>query len=142
MKSLQRFILLLVLIVSAKIAECQVIPKDIVERVNLSEHIFEGKVILSTSYWNARHDFIYTSITVKIDKIFKGNLTCGTVELILLGGRVGDVSIELDHNLLLSRGSRGPIANSHTQTFTPKQTRISSSHFLTSKVISNLTVTG
>ncbi len=88
-------------------SNAQVIPDDIVHRVNISEHIFEAEVIRTDAYWNSRHDYIYTSVTLNIKKIFKGNLSCGTVEMILLGGRVGDTELRLSHNLMLGRGQKG-----------------------------------
>ncbi len=88
-------------------SNAQVIPDDIVHRVNISEHIFEAEVIRIDAYWNSRHDYIYTSVTLNIKKNFKGNLSCGSVEMILLGGRVGDTELRLSHNLMLGRGQKG-----------------------------------
>jgi hypothetical protein len=107
MKKLLFAILLLALISASNILKSQVIPKDIVERVNLSTYIFEGTVIQSTSYWNANTNFIYTSAIVETRRLFKGNLTCGTVELIFLGGCVDGKCVDLDHNLILREGSKG-----------------------------------
>ncbi len=88
----------------------QVIQKDLLDIVNNSQYIFEGTVIRTESYWNSNQDFIYTSHTLEIHKIFKGNLLCGTIEIITAGGRVGDDEIEVSHNLTLSRGERGLFA--------------------------------
>ncbi len=104
LKILSTIILLGVISFNSK---SQVIPDDIADRVSRASYIFEGEVIQSVGYWNARHDFIYTSVVVQTKRIFKGSLDCGTVELILLGGRVKDSYMELDHNLMLERGSKG-----------------------------------
>ena len=87
---------------------CQIIQKDIVERINKSAYIFEGEVIRSDGYWNDKKNFIYTSLTVDIKKVFKGNLLCGKVELITYGGVVGDsVELDISHNLVLNKGEKG-----------------------------------
>ena len=66
----------------------QVIPQPILTIIDSSAYIFEGEVIRSESYWTDDHDFIYTSATVEISKIFKGNLVCGTIEVLTAGGRM------------------------------------------------------
>ena len=101
------FLLLLLRIIQGN---AQVIQKDLLDIVNNSQYIFEGTVIRTESYWNSNQDFIYTSHTLEIHKIFKGNLLCGTIEIITAGGRVGDDEIEVSHNLTLSRGERGLFA--------------------------------
>lgn len=86
----------------------QIIPKDIIERVNQAEFIFEGEVIRSDGYWNDEENYIYTSLTIDILKTFKGNLLCGKVELITEGGEVGDsIALRISHNLELSKGEKG-----------------------------------
>lgn len=85
----------------------QIVPESIQELILSSEHIFEGRVIRSNSYWNQSENFIYTSHTVEISKIFKGDLNCGTVELITVGGEVQNKEIKGSHNLDLYRGDVG-----------------------------------
>ncbi len=77
----------------------QVIPQDIADRISRAEYIFEGEVIRVDGYWNGEGNYIYRSLTLDIKKIFKGNLNCGTVELILLGGQVGNILLDISHNL-------------------------------------------
>lgn len=88
----------------------QLIPVEINRIVNNSEYIFEGEVIRGDSYWNISVDKIYTSYTINISKIFKGNLVCGTVEILTEGGSVGDDSWYLSHNIRLSVGDKGIFA--------------------------------
>ena len=48
---MKNLLLLILLSLSLTISKAQVIPKDIVERINNSAYIFEGKVIRSNSYF-------------------------------------------------------------------------------------------
>lgn len=98
---------LLFLLLAFTISKAQVIPKDIVDRINNSEYIFEGKVIRSNSYFTLDQKMIYTSSTIDIYKIFKGNLTCGTIEVLTQGGCVGDICLTISHNLELKKEMLG-----------------------------------
>ena len=107
MKKKNCFLTLLILLFPL-FSFCQIIPQDIVDRVNKSAYIFEGEVIRNNGYWTEKKNYIYTSITVDIKKIFKGHLLCGKVELITNGGIVGDsVELDISHNLVLNKGQRG-----------------------------------
>ena len=77
----------------------QEVPENLARRINRVPYIFEGRVIRSDCYWSQRQDRIYTSSTIEITKIAKGTLSCGTVEIITVGGRVGDREIDISHNL-------------------------------------------
>ena len=78
------------------------------ERITKSQYIFEGEVVRSNGYWNDDKNYIYTSLTIDIYKIFKGNLVCGKVELINEGGKVADtVELQISHNLILKVGQKG-----------------------------------
>ena len=85
----------------------QVIRKEISDIINSSDNIFEGKIIRSDSYWNQNEDYVYTSHTVAISKILKGNIVCGTIEIITAGGSVGGRRLEVTHNLKLLPGEIG-----------------------------------
>ena len=85
----------------------QVIPQPLLTIIDSSAYIFEGEVIRSESYWTDDHNFIYTSATVEISKIFKGNLVCGTIEVLTAGGRIANTELEITHNLELSVGEIG-----------------------------------
>ncbi len=85
----------------------QSIPQDVINLVNNCQYIFEGTVIRSDSYWGSPDSAIYTSNTLQIHKILKGNLVCGTVEVITRGGRVGDEGQIISHNLVLYKGLKG-----------------------------------
>lgn len=85
----------------------QEIPINIVERINEVNYIFEGQVINSEAYYNAEGTYIYTSNTVEISKLLKGDIDCGTIEIITEGGQVGDNDLEISHSLELIEGSIG-----------------------------------
>jgi hypothetical protein len=81
--------------------------KSIIDRVNAADYIFEGKVISSKPYKTADKKKIYTSNAIQITKIFKGNLTCGTVEVITNGGQVDDLISKHSEFLELKEGYTG-----------------------------------
>lgn len=77
------------------------------EKVENAEAIFEGKVIRKTSFWNAGHTRIYTSNTIEVYKVFKGNITTSEVEIVTEGGQIGDEMHSSSHELNLKEGSIG-----------------------------------
>ena len=94
---LLRWFLFLIIIFSSFNVKSQEIPVDIVKRVTNSSNIFEGRVIRSDSYWSHDKKYIYTSSTIQIYKIFKGDITCGKIEVITDGGNVNDTTLEISH---------------------------------------------
>lgn len=100
-------ILFFILGVASFHSTAQIVLQDIADRITNCDNIFEGEIIRSNCYWNQDKTFIYTSLTVDITKIFKGNLQCGTVEIITEGGKVGDNSLIISHNLVLEKGEMG-----------------------------------
>ena len=83
---------------------------DYATRVAHCNYIFEGKVVQSTPYYKNDITYIYTSNTVQISKIFKGNISCGTVEIITDGGEVsGNIQFSA-HRLRLAQGVIGVFA--------------------------------
>ncbi|MCZ2130266.1 MAG: T9SS type A sorting domain-containing protein [Bacteroidia bacterium] len=85
----------------------QEIPLDIVDRINTVDYIFEGEVLNSQSYQLSTSHEIYTSNLIKISKIFKGDLECGTVELITTGGIINNILSRTSHTLQPERGDKG-----------------------------------
>ena len=94
---LLRWFLFLIIIFSSFNVKSQEIPVAIVKRVTNSSNIFEGRVIRSDSYWSHDKKYIYTSSTIQIYKIFKGDITCGKIEVITDGGNVNDTTLEISH---------------------------------------------
>jgi hypothetical protein len=76
------------------------IPIDtnaVVQLLNESEYIFEGRVINRCSYYDNSERTIYTNYQVEISKIFKGALSCGTVSILYPGGQTQNESLEFSH---------------------------------------------
>ncbi|WP_081988247.1 T9SS type A sorting domain-containing protein [Psychroserpens jangbogonensis] len=57
-------------------------------QVQASTQIIEGKVIAKTSFWDANQENIYTTNTIDVYKVFKGE-SLTTIEIITRGGTVG-----------------------------------------------------
>jgi Secretion system C-terminal sorting domain len=85
----------------------QEIPIDILERINSVDYIIEGIVIDRHPYQTTDHRNIYTTNLIQITKVLKGSLDCGTVELITLGGEVGDRRMYGDHFLMPELNAQG-----------------------------------
>jgi hypothetical protein len=110
MKKLLTFLLL----VAANTAFAQEIPLSIIDRINGVNFIFEGEVINSEPYYTADGGYIYTSNTVEITKILKGEIECGTIEIITKGGAIANKEIDIPHSLKLIDGSSGIFLCSET----------------------------
>ncbi len=93
--------------VTLKLSLGQEIPISIVDRLNSVNFIFEGTVINSEAYFAHNGGYIYTSNTVEITRILKGDIECGTIEIITNGGLVGIVKQEGSHSLQLMEESTG-----------------------------------
>ncbi len=76
------------------IVKGQDIPLDTM--IKHSQYIIEGKVISSTPFITKDSD-LYTSNIVQVNKIFKGNLRCGNVEITTL--QSASINIHLKGNL-------------------------------------------
>ncbi len=107
MKKITLFIALLFLI-SAEQLVAQAALKEIPlqEQVEQSSLIVEGKVIAKKSFWDDNHHNIYTSNTVEVYKVFKGEQP-KTIEVITLGGTVGDKALIVSPSLKLRNGDVG-----------------------------------
>lgn len=57
--------------------------------------IVEGDVTDVTSAWTPSRDRIYTTVTVRVSQVHKGALGGSTLNLRLLGGTVGDVTMSI-----------------------------------------------
>ena len=88
-------------------AQCSVIEVPLVQRVNQSTTIVEGAVTSQYSYWNSDNTMIYTANVVELYKIFKGNVTGESIEIITEGGTVGMNRISVEPSLTLNVGDVG-----------------------------------
>lgn len=85
----------------------QLVPISLKERIENSTIILEGKVISQASYWNETQTNIYTVNVVEVYKVFKGQLSAKQVEIITLGGIVGDRMERITHSLELKVNDTG-----------------------------------
>jgi hypothetical protein len=82
-------------------------PVSIDKKISKSSLIVEGKVIDQKSFWNPQHTMIYTSNTIEVNKVFKGNNVSQTIEVLTVGGSVGLESVEASDLLTLEKGNVG-----------------------------------
>jgi hypothetical protein len=85
----------------------QLVPISLQQRVINSDVIFEGKVIDQTASWDENRRHIYTSNIISVYKVFKGELKSSTVELITMGGTVGNEREDVSYGLKLNEGAVG-----------------------------------
>lgn len=96
-KPLVIFALLLLMKLNAT-AQTIVDTATVLDVYNKSDYIFEGKIINQCAYEDPSDGMIYTNNIVDVTKIVKGQIVCGTVSVITLGGYVGDRGVEISHN--------------------------------------------
>jgi hypothetical protein len=65
------------------------------EMAERSERIVAGTVTRVESFWNEKHTKIYTRTTIAVDETYKGTRG-GTVDILQLGGVVGNVRVTVD----------------------------------------------
>jgi hypothetical protein len=95
------------LILSVTSVQAQLYKVKLDETITSSTLIAEGKVIAKKSFWNEAHTMIFTANTVEVYKIFKGNITGGTIEVMTQGGSVGPDAVEVSELLQLDMGKIG-----------------------------------
>lgn len=64
------------------------------EKVQQSTLIAEGTIVSQSSFWNPAHTMIYTANTIKLHKLFKGDIPATFIEVLTVGGVVGNDFIE------------------------------------------------
>ncbi|MEP1488921.1 MAG: T9SS type A sorting domain-containing protein [Algibacter sp.] len=76
------------------------------QQIEKSSLVVEGKVIAKGAFWDIDHKLIYTSNTVEVYKVFKGN-PLKTIEVITVGGTVGLNALIASNSLKLQKGDIG-----------------------------------
>ena len=100
------FILSLLFLFSGRL-QAQLVPLSLEQRIANSNLVFEGKVIDQSSFWNKEHTHIYTSNLISVYKVFKGELSKSVVEVITIGGIVGNDMERVSYGLELREGFIG-----------------------------------
>jgi hypothetical protein len=74
--------------------------------INNSTLVVEGSVIDTKGFKNEKGN-IFTSATVKVSKIFKGDVTDSTIQVVIEGGEVDDLIVIVSHGTILSKETNG-----------------------------------
>ena len=119
MNKILLFIIALTLISADLSAQLQAVPLE--QRVENSSLVFEGKVLRKSSFWDSDRRHIYTANLVSVYKVFKGELSNSIVEVITIGGIVGNQMEKVSYGLDLQEGAIGVF------TCIPNTTKIASS---------------
>ncbi|PKV67353.1 IPT/TIG domain-containing protein [Pontibacter ramchanderi] len=82
-------------------------PISLEDRIKAADYIVEGEVVAQRSFWDTRQEFIYTAHTVRLFKVFKGELKERQVEVITEGGTVGLAMHTVSSALQLQKGQQG-----------------------------------
>lgn len=88
-------------------AQCLLRELPLNQRMSKSSLIIEGKVLATESFWNETRSMIYTSNTIEVLKVFKGNTSASTIDVITPGGTVGLRRITQTPGLTLQKGEVG-----------------------------------
>lgn len=76
------------------------------KQIENSSLVIEGKVISKQSFWDSKRYNIYTSNTIEVFKVFKGDVI-ETIDVITMGGVVGTEALIVSPNLKLQKGDIG-----------------------------------
>ncbi len=101
------FLLLFLSVPSFIQAQCLLKPSTLNQRLAESEVIVEGEVIGQHSFWDGEHRLIYTAHSIRVYKVFKGQLNTPAIEIVTPGGIVGNEGLEVNPALRLSLQSTG-----------------------------------
>lgn len=101
------FALSLLTVFSALRLQAQLYKVGLDEKIKNAPFIAEGKVINKKSFWNEAHTMIFTTNTVEIYKVFKGEKTKKTIEILTEGGSVATDFVEVSDVLQLDKNAVG-----------------------------------
>lgn len=94
-------------LMSIQTANAQMLEIPFNNKIQQSTLIVEAKVLQQQSYWNDANNRIFTANEIEIYKVFKGQLSSGTHQIITQGGIVGNDKHEVCPSLQLSVGDVG-----------------------------------
>jgi hypothetical protein len=75
--------------------------------LQISPIVFEGRIIDQCTYRHPTSGIIYTNNIVQITKKIKGQLNCGTVSIITIGGEYQDYELTISHHTQFDRNFSG-----------------------------------
>jgi hypothetical protein len=107
-RTLLLFILTIILVFNTHKLTAQGLMYEVplIEQVQRSTQVIEGKVISKESFWNTNEGNIFTVNTVEVYKVFKGAPN-DVIEIITPGGTVGLAAEIVTPSLNLSEGQTG-----------------------------------
>lgn len=90
-------------------SECVLVPLSLAERTNAATLIIEARAGVKTSYWNSDKSMIFTATELQVSRVYKGAglLQSTAVNLVTLGGQVGDKAVKVDPELEVETGEIG-----------------------------------
>ena len=100
-------VFVLVFVSAYGFGQCMVEPLTLQTRIQQSGDVLEGKVIMKKSYYNQDRSFIYTLNTLEVYRVFKGNISAKTIEVITDGGQIGNEMITAHPSLEFQLGNIG-----------------------------------
>lgn len=71
-------------------AQCLLLPTSIDQRVEEASIVFEGKIIEKSTFRGEKVNLIYTNYEIEVYRIFKGEISSTTIDMVSAGGRLGD----------------------------------------------------
>jgi hypothetical protein len=87
--------------------QCLVMNVPLDNRTNTADIIIEGKVTATTPFLNPSTNLIYTSNTIEVYKIIKGNVQTENIEMVTEGGMLDDRWTIVRPSLSLAVGETG-----------------------------------
>jgi hypothetical protein len=100
-------LLILSITMTQKIIAQEIDTTSIIQAYLNSDVIFEGIVEEICCYTDQTTGIIYTSNKVNITKIFKGNLECGTINIVTPGGQLNGIEVHVSHQTEFNVGVTG-----------------------------------
>lgn len=102
---------------STQVWATTVVPPNLDELVKEAEVIFEGNVTAIKSHWAGENETrrIETDFTFQVTETLKGDIP-STYVLHVLGGTVGDVSLDVDGSPHFAKGDRALLFVTHNGT--------------------------
>ncbi len=88
-------------------AQCELEAPALNKRIERSTAVVEGRVTQQESFWDDEQRLIYTSHTIAVEKILKGEAITANIQLLTAGGQVGDKLLRVYPSLTLQPGDRG-----------------------------------
>src|SRR5262245_18054265 len=90
-----RFVSTLILLLTCCLtrvwSQCMMTEVSLTDRYSEATCIVEGRITGYSCSWDVLHKNIYTTYSLEVSKIFKGDVT-GDVEIVSIGGTVDEIS--------------------------------------------------